>query len=144
MCTCVSVCLCACACTCMWFLMTDMIGSVISMGYGDLGCFGAPTTSTPNINRMALEGARLTQFYTAHSICTPSRAALLTGRLPVRSGMCGNTYGSKDSSQPMVLWCDAVNGLPLNEITIAESLKTLNYSTMMVRACLCFIFYFTV
>eukprot|EP00117_Sycon_ciliatum_P019047 scpid21363/ scgid17395/ Arylsulfatase A; Cerebroside-sulfatase len=46
--------------------------------------------------------------------------------------MCGNTYGSKDSSQPMVLWCDAVNGLPLNEITIAESLKTLNYSTMMI------------
>ena len=103
-----------------------------SMGYGDLGCFGAPTTRTPNVDRMAREGARLTQFYTAHSICTPSRAALLTGRLPVRSGMCGNAYGSKDSGQPMVLACDAANGLPLNETTVAEVLKDTGYETAMV------------
>jgi len=58
------------------------------MGYGDLGVFGNPTISTPNLDKMAYEGQKWTQFYSAASpVCTPSRAALLTGRLPVRSGM---------------------------------------------------------
>ena len=62
------------------------------LGYGDLGCFGHPTIRTPNLDRMATEGARLTQFYSAASVCTPSRAALLTGRLPIRNGMCSDMY----------------------------------------------------
>ena len=53
------------------------------LGYGDLGCFGHPTIATPNLDRMAREGLRLTQFYVAECVCTPSRAALLTGRLPI-------------------------------------------------------------
>src|SRR5688572_26267209 len=57
------------------------------LGYGDLGCFGHPTIRTPNFDRMAAEGMKLTQFYSAAPVCTPSRAALLTGRLPIRNGM---------------------------------------------------------
>jgi len=57
------------------------------MGYGDLGCYGNRTMMTPNIDSIATDGIKLTQHLTAASTCTPSRAALLTGRYPVRTGM---------------------------------------------------------
>ncbi|WP_339653808.1 sulfatase-like hydrolase/transferase, partial [uncultured Salegentibacter sp.] len=63
---------------------------VDDLGYGDLSSFGHPTIRTPHIDQMAQEGVKLTQFYVGASICTPSRAALLTGRLPIRSGMAGS------------------------------------------------------
>ena len=56
------------------------------LGYGDVGCFGNTTIRTPGIDRICKNGARLTHHLTADAICTPSRAALLTGRLPKRSG----------------------------------------------------------
>jgi arylsulfatase A len=90
------------------------------LGYGDLGCYGHPTIRTPNLDRMAGEGMKLTQFYSAASVCTPSRAALLTGRLPVRSGLTS------------VLFPFSRSGLPSAEITLAESLKSKGYSTMCV------------
>ena len=61
------------------------------LGYGDLGSYGHPTIKTPHLDRMASEGMRFTQFYVGSSICTPSRAALLTGKLPVQTGMYGET-----------------------------------------------------
>src|SRR6185437_1228644 len=91
------------------------------LGYGDLGCYGHPTIRTPNLNRMAAEGQKYTSAYVAASVCTPSRAGLLTGRLPVRSGMC--------SSKRRVLFPDSTGGLPASEITIAEALKPLGYAT---------------
>ena len=94
------------------------------LGYGDLAVYGHPTINTPHLDRMAAEGMRFTQFYTAASVCTPSRAALLTGRLPVRSGMA--------SDQRRVLFPDSKLGLPQSEVTIAELLKEQGYATAAV------------
>jgi arylsulfatase A-like enzyme len=94
------------------------------LGYGDLGCYGHPTIATPNLDRMATEGQRWTDFYAAASVCTPSRAALLTGRLPIRSGMCDD--------RRRVLFPDSAGGLPPEEITMAEALKDLGYATACV------------
>ena len=94
------------------------------LGYGDLGSYGHPTIRTPSLDRMAAEGLRLTQFYSAAEVCTPSRAALLTGRLPVRNGMT--------SDRRRVLYPDSARGLPPEEITIAEALKTKGYATACI------------
>lgn len=94
------------------------------LGYGDLGCYGHPTIRTPNLDRMAREGARFTEFYSAAEVCTPSRAALLTGRYPIRSGMCHNQF--------RVLRNIATGGLPHSEITLAETLKKQGYSTACI------------
>lgn len=94
------------------------------LGYGDLSVFGHPTIHTPNLDRMAVEGQKWTNFYVAASVCTPSRAGLMTGRLPVRSGMA--------SSVVRVLHPNSHNGLPASEITMAEQLKKAGYATGMV------------
>lgn len=94
------------------------------LGYGDLACFGDPTINTPNLDRMAAEGMRFTQFYAAAPVCTPSRAALLTGRLPIRNGMCSN--------KRRVLFPDSAGGIPAAEVTIAEALKSKEYATACV------------
>ena len=94
---------------------------VDDMGYGDLGCFGHPTIQTPALDKMAAEGQRWTNFYSAASVCTPSRTGLLTGRLAIRSGMCADW--------PPVLSAVARGGLPDSEITLAEILKSQGYTT---------------
>ena len=91
------------------------------MGYGDLSCYGNPTIQTPNIDQMAGEGMKLTQFYVGAAISTPSRSALLTGRLPVRNGMYGDRKG--------VLFPDSKAGLGQDEITIAKVLRQNGYAT---------------
>jgi arylsulfatase A len=89
-------------------------------GYQDLGCFGSPKIKTPEIDKMAREGARFTDFYSANAICSASRAALLTGRYPSRNGVFHVYYpGARD-------------GLSPDEVTIAEVLKTKGYRTSII------------
>jgi arylsulfatase A len=90
------------------------------LGYGDLGAFGNGVIRTPNIDRMAAEGAKLTTFYASANVCTPSRAGLLTGRYPIRTGLARDVIRQTDT-----------HGLPLSEITIAEALKP-DYATALV------------
>lgn len=95
------------------------------LGYGDLGCYGHPSIRTPHLDRMAAEGLRFTDFYASASLCTPSRAGLLTGRLPIRSGMAGST-------KRHVLYPDSTGGLPPDEITLARALKACGYATACI------------
>ena len=95
------------------------------LGFGDLGCYGHPRFKTPNLDRMAAEGVRLTQFNTPMPFCAPTRAALLTGRYPLRCGL--STNPAPDES-PMA---DAT-ALPAGEITLAQLLRGAGYATGMV------------
>lgn len=106
-------------------------------GYGDLSCFGGEHVYTPNIDKMAVEGARLTSFYVAAPLCTPSRAALMTGCYPRRIGMeppssltvvAPNLPPGKRF--PVCLAADG-NGLNPDEITIAEVAQSAGYKTGM-------------
>jgi len=90
------------------------------LGYGDLGVFGNGVIRTPNIDRMAAEGVRLTTFYASANVCTPSRAGLLSGRYPIRTGLARDVIRQTDK-----------HGLPLSEITIAEALRP-DYATALV------------
>ncbi len=95
------------------------------LGYGDLGCYGHPKFKTPNLDRMAAEGARLTQFNTPAPFCAPTRASLMTGRYPFR---CGMTANPAPDGGPIA---DAT-ALPASEITLAQLFKQAGYATGMV------------
>ena len=89
------------------------------LGYGDLGSFGHPYIRTPNLDRLAAEGQRWTDFYAAAPVCSPSRAALLTGRFPLRTGEYGR--------QIRVYFPDEAGGLSHEELTLAEMLGSVGY-----------------
>jgi arylsulfatase A-like enzyme len=97
-----------------------------NLGYGDLGCFGSKVHRTPNVDALAAEGMRLTSFYAASGVCTPSRAALLTGCYPRRVGL--------HLTQPdgAVLRPVSPNGLHPDEVTIAEVLRGAGYATACI------------
>ncbi|HCL30153.1 MAG TPA: Cerebroside-sulfatase, partial [Candidatus Latescibacteria bacterium] len=96
------------------------------LGYGDVGCYGSTVHSTPHLDRMAAEGMRLTDFYMASSVCSPSRGALMTGCYPQRIGL-----GTGDDGKAVLFPGDAV-GLNPDEITIASLLKGQGYATQLV------------
>jgi arylsulfatase A-like enzyme len=87
------------------------------LGYGDVGCYGAKGYTTPNIDRLAKEGVRFTDFYVPQAICSASRAALLTGRYPNRVGILG------------ALGPGAKNGIKPEELTLGELFKSRGYAT---------------
>ena len=93
---------------------------VDDLGYGDLGSFGHPVVQTPNIDRLAAEGMTLTNYYAPSALCSPSRAGLLTGRIPYRTGIKS--------------WIPEGTNIYLHaeEITLAEVLKSAGYSTAIV------------
>ncbi|KAF4027352.1 hypothetical protein G4228_018962 [Cervus hanglu yarkandensis] len=96
------------------------------LGIGDLGCYGNDTLRTPNIDRLAEEGVRLTQHLAAAPLCTPSRAAFLTGRHAFRSGMDA-TDGYR-----ALMWNAGSGGLPQNETTFAKILQRQGYTTGLI------------
>ncbi len=96
------------------------------LGYGDLASYGHPTTSTPHLDALANEGVRFTSWYSGFHVCSPSRAAMMTGRLPIRMGLAGAAWTGG------VFNADAVGGLPKNETTIAAALKRAGYASMAV------------
>ena len=83
---------------------------VDDLGWNDIGCYGSSFYDTPNIDRLAKEGARFTNAYATYAFCAPSRAGILTGRYQQRFGFDGNVHFSK-------------LGLPLSQKTIATTLK---------------------
>lgn len=89
-------------------------------GYEDIGCFGSPKIKTPNLDKMAAEGRKFTSFYSANSVCSPSRAALMTGSYPTRV------------SVPGVLFPRHEIGLNPDEVTMAEALKGKGYATACI------------
>ncbi len=90
------------------------------LGYGDVGAYGAQMIRTPALDRMARQGAKLTSFYASANVCTPSRAGLLTGRYPIRTGLAHSVIQPNDS-----------RGLPHSEVTIAEALKP-DYASALI------------
>lgn len=90
------------------------------LGYGDIGTFGATDVATPNIDRIAERGVKFTDFYSASPVCSPSRAALLTGRLPIRMGI------------HHVFTETSYRGMPESEMTIAELLSEHGYATAAI------------
>jgi arylsulfatase A-like enzyme len=101
-------------------ILTDDQGSL------DLNCYGSKDLHTPNMDRLAEEGTRFTQFYSAASVCSPSRAALLTGKTNLRAGLWGNV--------PVPTYADKLKkyGMPTEQITMAEMLKENGYYTALV------------
>ena len=93
---------------------------VDDLGYGDLGSYGHPVLKTPNLDRLAEQGVRLTNYYAPSALCSPSRAALLTGRHPYRTGIQS--------------WIPAGTGIYLRdrELTLAELLRAEGYGTALV------------
>lgn len=95
------------------------------LGYGDLSCYGATAIKTPNLDRMAAEGLRLTNFYSVAPVCTPSRAALMTGRYAARMGI-------QQMHLSNVLTYQDKTGLPVEETTVAAALKARRYATAAI------------
>jgi uncharacterized sulfatase len=95
------------------------------LGYGDLACYGHLKFKTPNLDRLAAEGARLTHFNCPAAFCAPTRASLMTGRYPFR---CGMTQNPTPDAGPVA---DALH-LPEHEVTLAQLLRQAGYATGMV------------
>ena len=119
------------------------------LGYGDIGVQGSTAIKTPHIDALATEGVRFTSFYASAPVCSPSRAGLLTGRYPLRSGIIGPLQAAQDTvmrkatRQAGIIMAQMgmvdmaggacmVMGLPPSEITIAEALKVAEYRTAAI------------
>lgn len=98
------------------------------LGFGDLGCYGSTLNRTPALDQMAAEGVRFTDFYAPSPVCSPSRAAMLTGSYPTRVGFGGQATGNLGG----VLFPGWSAGLNPSEVTIARLLSGAGYATKLV------------
>uniref|UniRef100_A0A3P9HYJ7 N-acetylgalactosamine-6-sulfatase n=1 Tax=Oryzias latipes TaxID=8090 RepID=A0A3P9HYJ7_ORYLA len=98
------------------------------MGWGDLGVFGQPSKETPNLDAMAAQGILFPDFYTANPLCSPSRAALLTGRLPIRNGFYTTNGHARNAYTPQ----EIVGGISKDEILLPQLLKEKGYVNKIV------------
>jgi len=102
------------------------------LGINDLGCFGRKDQNTPNLDKLAAEGARFTQAYAAASVCSPSRAALMTGQSPARLKITTFLTGRSDRASHRVLGASLNYNLPNGVQTIAQLLKPKGYASAAV------------
>ncbi|XP_078690387.1 N-acetylgalactosamine-6-sulfatase-like isoform X2 [Branchiostoma floridae x Branchiostoma belcheri] len=98
------------------------------MGWGDLGILGQPEKETPQLDKMAAEGMLLTDFYTANPLCSPSRAALMTGRLPIRNGFYTTNDHARNGYTPQ----EIVGGIADSEILVSELLAQKGYRNKII------------
>lgn len=105
----------------IYMLMDDV-------GWGDLGCFGNPAKDTPNIDKMAADGILFTDFYSANPLCSPSRAALLTGRLPIRNGFYTTNAQARNAYTPQQI----VGGISDGEILLPKLLSKAGYKSKII------------
>jgi len=119
------------------------------LGYGDLGCYGSKAIATPNIDKLAQSGVRMTDYYACNAVCAPSRAGLLTGRYPFRSGVIGNVYPDDEPLKRVIAReylgslfqsvggldireGEKISGIPEKELLLGEVLQKAGYRTGMV------------
>jgi uncharacterized sulfatase len=99
------------------------------LGWSQLGCYGSSFYKTPNIDKLAKSGIKFTNAYSSASICSPTRAAIMTGKYPARLDLTDFIPGNTPKNKPLLTPEDWQKYLPLKELTIAEKMKTSGYST---------------
>src|SRR3954447_3671917 len=102
------------------------------LGWADLGCYGSKFHRTPHLDRMAAEGRRFTQAYAASPVCSPTRAALMTGKHPARLRLTDWLPGRGDRPAQKLLRPAIRQQLPLDEVTLAEMFKGAGYATALI------------
>lgn len=102
------------------------------LGWADVGCFGSTFYETPNIDRLADHGMRFTQAYAACPVCSPTRASIMTGKSPARLKLTNFLKGQRNRSGSPILTAQYADELPLEEVTLAESLKSQGYRTCFI------------
>jgi arylsulfatase A-like enzyme len=102
------------------------------LGYMDLGCYGNPYNRTPNLDSLAIRGMRFTSAYAAAPVCSPSRAAIMTGKHPARLHLTNFLVGLRTDPQSPLLPAPYIHYLPGNEITLAELFNRQGYKTGIV------------
>jgi arylsulfatase A-like enzyme len=108
------------------FILTD------DLGWSDLGCYGSTFNETPNLDRLAKEGMRFTDAYAACNVCSPTRAAIMTGKYPARLRITDWLTGRPDRPDQKLARPDFQKFLPLSEVTLAEALKEAGYATAFI------------
>ncbi len=102
------------------------------MGWADAGCYGSKFYQTPNLDQLAAQGMKFTDAHAACPVCSPTRASIMTGKYPARLHLTDWLPGRKDMPSQKLLRPEFRQGLPLEEITVAESLKTAGYVTASI------------